>query len=363
MIHVFIGTKAQFIKMMPIMIGLRERGIDYNFIDAGQHAALTTELLNQFGLRYPDVFIRQADTNINTIRQAISWGIRNIGRSIFCKNQIFQKIFRGQNGVCLIHGDTLTTLISLIFAKRCGIKVAHVEAGLRSYDWCNPFPEEIIRSIVMHYSDILFAPSDWAFQNLCKMGYLDKSKNIGANTGQDAAAIAVTLMNGRKSLHRPYALVAIHRAETIYSFSRLNTIFTIVERMSQDCLVYFVLHDPTRNQLKKHKLFEKFKQLAQVKLLPLLPYIEFLQLVDGADYIVTDGGSIQEESYYLNKPCMILRSKTERLDGIGENAYLTHFDPIRIDRFFKLRPTLKRKAVDKSLKPSEIIIDHLMPWA
>ena len=121
MIHIFVGTKAQFIKMMPIMLRLRERGVNYNLIDAGQHAGLTTELLDQFGLRYPDVFLRRANTNINTITQAISWAVCNFGRSIFCKKQIYQKIFQSQNGVCLIHGDTLTTLISLLFAKRCDI--------------------------------------------------------------------------------------------------------------------------------------------------------------------------------------------------------------------------------------------------
>ena len=137
----------------------------------------------------------------------------------------------------------------------------------------------------------------------------------------------------------------------------------MIERMSRDRLVVLVLHDPTRRQLHKYNLFEKINRLGNVKILPLLPYLEFTDLIAGADYIVTDGGSIQEESYYLNKPCMILRSKTERLEGIGENAFLTNFDPARINQFFKIRSTLKRKEKNKGLKPSEVIIDHLIPWA
>ncbi len=362
MIHIFVGTKAQFIKMMPIMLRLRERGVDYNLIDAGQHAGLTTELLDQFGLRYPDVFIRRANTNINTITQAIAWAVSNFGRSIFCKKRIYQKVFQSQNGVCLIHGDTLTTLISLLFAKRCGIHVAHVEAGLRSFDLLDPFPEEMIRLIVMQFSDILLAPSQWAYHNLCKMGYHNKTINIGANTGQDAAIFAVNRMNGKNRPKEPYALLTFHRTETIYSLPRLKRIIGIIEHMARDRLVVLVLHEPTRRQLQKYNLFEKINQFGNVKILPLLPYLEFMDLIAGADYIATDGGSIQEESYYLDKPCMVLRSKTERLDGIGENAYLTNFDPARINRFFKIWSTLKRKEIKKGLKPSEVIIDHLMPW-
>ena len=174
MIHIFVGTKAQFIKMAPIMQELDRRGIVYNFIDAGQHAGLTGDLIDQFDLRQPNVFLREEGGNIDTLLQAFAWTVSNLWRIVLRRNQVCRRVFGGGDGICLIHGDTLTTLLSLLYAKRCGLKVAHVEAGLRSYHLLDPFPEEMIRLIAMRHSDILFAPSDWALENLHKMGYGQK---------------------------------------------------------------------------------------------------------------------------------------------------------------------------------------------
>jgi UDP-N-acetylglucosamine 2-epimerase (non-hydrolysing) len=138
MIHIFVGTKAQFIKMMPIMRELDRRGIVYNFIDSGQHAGLTGGLIQQFGLRKPDVFLRQEYTNINRVAQAIAWTIRHLARLVLRRKSIYREIFKGKNGICLIHGDTLSTVISLLYAKRCRIPVAHVESGLRSFHLFDP---------------------------------------------------------------------------------------------------------------------------------------------------------------------------------------------------------------------------------
>ena len=84
--------------------------------------------------------------------------------------------------------------------------------------------------------------------------------------------------------------------------------------------------------------------------------------VAGSDYVVTHGGSIQEECYYLNKPRMIMRTTTERIEGLDENAYLAEFDQSQIDRFFRILPTLKREEVNPDLNPADVIIDHLSPW-
>ena len=118
MIHVFVGTKAQFIKMAPIMQELDRRCIIYNFIDAGQHAELTGDLIQQFGLRKPDVFLREERTNIDTVVQAMAWATKSLSHIALHRDKIYEGIFRGEHGICLIHGDTLTTLLSLLYAKR-----------------------------------------------------------------------------------------------------------------------------------------------------------------------------------------------------------------------------------------------------
>jgi len=362
MIHIFIGTKAQFIKMAPIMQKLNEKRVAYNFIDSGQHAGITSDLIKQFGLRPPDVYLRNKTGNIRTIPQALMWSTRNLSQPVFSPKQSLKNIFKNQEGICLIHGDTLSTLISLIYAKRCGLQVAHIESGLRSYHLFDPFPEEMIRLVAMRFSDILYASSEWAFKNLCKMGYQNKTINVGFNTGMDAVRFAIKQVWGKNRPNQPYVVVTIHRLETIYSRTRLKMIIELIKRISIDHKVIFVLHEPTKQQLMKFDMLSSLNQSTSVEMLPLLPYIEFVDLFAGADFIVTDGGSIQEECYYLNKPCLVMRSKTERIEGLGENVQLIEFDPNKIDFFLENYSSFKRKEFEEEISPSDIIVDNLSPW-
>jgi UDP-N-acetylglucosamine 2-epimerase len=359
MIHVFVGTKAQFIKMAPIMQELDRRGVVYNFIDAGQHAGITGDLIGQFGLRQPDIFLREGRGNIDTLFQAFTWVLSSLWRITLNRNQVYEQVFGGDGGVCLIHGDTLTTLLSLLYAKRCGLRVAHVEAGLRSYHLLNPFPEEIIRLFAMRYSDILFAPSDWALENLYKMGYRHKAVNAGGNTIIDTIRYARKHIDSGQCSSAPYVVATTHRVETIYSRSRMEMLVALLERIAGERLVLFVLHGPTRLQLSRFGLYTRIMQNPSIKVLSLQPYLEFVNLLAGADFVVTDGGSIQEETYFLGVPCLIMRSKTERLEGLGDNAYLANFDKERIGEFLRLVPDLKGKEAQDNLCPSSRIVDHI----
>jgi UDP-N-acetylglucosamine 2-epimerase (non-hydrolysing) len=362
MVHVFIGTKAQFIKMAPILQEFLKRGKSFNLIDAGQHAGLTGELLQQFGIGEPNVVLRRERSNIESVPQALTWSIRHFLRILFTPRRNLKQIFRGQKGVCLIHGDTLTTLISLLHAKRCGISVAHIEAGLRSFRLLEPFPEEIIRRIAMSLSDLLFAPSDSAFENLKKMGYGTKAINIGANTGMDAVRYALRQSGETSRPEKPYAVAAIHRFETIYSRARLAIVVEFLEKVAREREVVFVLHDPTRQQLHRFGLFSRILKHKRMSLSPLLTYLDFVRLLAHADFVVTDGGSIQEECYYLNKACMIMRARTERVEGLGENALLTGFDLSQMNRFLQVFSSLKRKELHDGLLPSALIVDHVLVW-
>jgi len=363
MIHIMIGTKAQFIKMAPIMQELDRRAIRFNFIDTGQHAGITGDLLEQFRLRGPDIRLRAETTSITRLSEALSWAARSVGRSALKPGDIRRNIFRNEKGICLIHGDTLTTLLSLLFARRCGIKVAHVEAGLRSFNLLDPFPEEIIRLIAMQYSDILFAPSVWAFENLKKMSYEKKTVHAGGNTIIDTLRFAMS-QNGGKRPSEPYVVVTIHRVETLYSKSRLKAVVGLLERIGRERKILFVLHEPTQKKLSSLGLYAKLENMSSVELMPLQPYLTFVNLLAGADFIVTDGGSIQEESYYLNIPCLIMRTRTERPEGMGENARLAGFDGDKIDHFFASLSALRRRESSfENLHPSVMIVDHLIPYA
>ena len=360
MLHIFVGTKAQFIKMAPIMHELDRRGITYNFIDAGQHAGLTSDLVDQFKLRAPDVYLRKNNKSIVRLTEAISWVAKSAWDLISKKNRIYREIFNSQGGVCLIHGDTLTTLLSLIYAKHCGLKVVHVEAGLRSHHFFDPFPEEIIRVISMKYSDLLFAPSTWAYENICQMGYKNKSINIKYNTGLDSVRFAMQMMDGRYRPEESYVVFTTHRFETIFSRKRMKKIVSLAERIAKDYKVLFVLHEPTYRQLLRFNLYDIVKKNKRIETLSLQSYPVFIDLLAGAEYIVTDGGSIQEESYFINIPCLVMREKTERMEGIGENIYLAGFDENRVEKFFDQIPSLRRKETEIKKSPSSCIVDYIL---
>jgi UDP-N-acetylglucosamine 2-epimerase len=214
----------------------------------------------------------------------------------------------------------------------------------------------------MRSSDLLFAPSKWAFENLCKMGLKDKAINVTANTGLEAVQYAVRQGRTTNSQHSPYTVITIHRIETIFSRSRMVMIIDIIKQIQKKHKVKFVLHEPTRQQLKKFDLLSTLTQNPGIEVISLLPYLEFVNLIEGADFVITDGGSIQEECYYLNKPCLIMRSKTERMEGLGENAVLSRFDLKRIRRFLQIYPKLRQKSLQENLQPSTKIIEHLLPW-
>ena len=129
MIHVFIGTKAQLIKMAPVMVELQHRGIPYNFIFSGQHQATVQNIRDEFGVKEPDVTLYEG-RDITGILQMLVWSIRILFYSLRNRQAVWQG---DKNGVVLNHGDTFSTLLGSLLARVSGQRSAHVESGLRSF--------------------------------------------------------------------------------------------------------------------------------------------------------------------------------------------------------------------------------------
>lgn len=358
MIHVAIGTKAQFIKMAPIMVALQEKCIGFNLIDLGQHSMITRNLREELGLKSPDVTL-SSGKNVARLGQGIRWlsGLLLKGLS---RNWVKQHVFLNRTGVCLIHGDTVSTLIALFLAKRAGLAVAHVEAGLRSFNILEPFPEELVRLMAMRFADILFAPSAWAQDNLVRMGHAKKTVLISANTSMEAVFSSLSKPVNLDLDQKNYAIVTVHRMENIFSRRRLEFVLSLIERIAREIPVIFVQHPPTINQMVKFGLQERLQRLHEVKLSHIVSHAHFIQLLERSEFVVTDGGSIQEESYYLGKPCLLLRKKTERMEGIGQNVVLGEYTQEAVERFIREYRHLNR-ARDNSpgSRPSQEIIDYL----
>ena len=184
MIHIIVGTKAQLIKMAPIMSTLQKRGMYYNYIFTGQHKETVDDLRANFGIKEPDVVLYKGP-EITNIFQMVTWGFKIIFKVLSNKKNIFKN---DKDGIVLNHGDTFSTLLGTLLAKVAGLKSGHVESGLRSYNYFHPFPEEIIRVLVFFMTDYYFCPGDWALGNLKR--YKGKKINTHLNTLYDSLIIA-----------------------------------------------------------------------------------------------------------------------------------------------------------------------------
>jgi UDP-N-acetylglucosamine 2-epimerase len=248
-------------------------------------------------------------------------------------------------------------MLGLKLARAARLQVGHIEAGLRSYNLLHPFPEELIRIYCMKRCDLLFTPSAESSENLRDMDVKGKVFQLDGNTVVDALRIIEKSDVTAKIPSEPYALAACHRLETIASRSRLMQIVNLLNRVSKEMKVLFVTHKPTNKYLEKFGL--KKEIYSNVQILYMQNYEVFITLMRNATIVLADGGSIQEECNYLCKPCLILRNKTERLDGLGKNAVLWGFDE-KVSEAFLANVKSTSCSLLEWPKPSAQIVDYLI---
>ncbi|MEX1178094.1 MAG: UDP-N-acetylglucosamine 2-epimerase [Nitriliruptor sp.] len=406
-LHVFIGTKAQYVKTAPLLRLLDERGVAYRLIDSGQHAALSRELRRELGVRDPDVTLGGA-RDITTIPAAIRWAA-TIALRLLDRAKVRRELFglppeprscsdmgvqdpgslhnragraprrlarpgrpgrperpgrpgwpgrpgrsgRGVEGICVVHGDTPSTLLAALLARRAGLEVAHLEAGLRSRSVFEPFPEELIRRVVMRLSSLLFAPDGVAEANLRRRGLGDRTVRTSANTVVDA--LRYSLAETPVAPTGP-SVVTMHRVENLHRPERVRGFVDLVERLARNGPVTFVVHGPTESAIAPHR---DRLTAAGVELVSLLPHAAFTRLLAAAPLVVTDGGSIQEECALLGVPTLLWRAQTERPDGIGDNVVLSAYDPATIEAFVRDPAALRRTPLTTQVHPSAEILEEL----
>jgi UDP-N-acetylglucosamine 2-epimerase (non-hydrolysing) len=355
MIHIFIGTKAQLIKMAPVMVELQNRNIPYNFIFSGQHQATVSNIREEFGLKDPDVTL-YTGKDITGILQMLLWSLRILFYSIRNRQQVWQG---DKNGIVLNHGDTFSTLLGTLLARISGLRSAHVESGLRSFNLFHPFPEEITRVLTFQLSNIYFAPGDWAISNLSK--YRGIKVNTIHNTLLDALRISESAVNESTIdiPSRKFAIASIHRFENIFSKSKLTKIVDLLIRTSEKSSLLFILHKPTEKKLEQFELREKLEQCPSIELRPRYSYFQFIKLIKHGSFVITDGGSNQEECYYMGKPCIIMRTATERQEGINKNAVICDYQYQQIERVIDNLADFELTPTNLEVSPTTIIVDNL----
>jgi UDP-N-acetylglucosamine 2-epimerase (non-hydrolysing) len=362
-IYIVLGTRAQTIKMAPVMRELEAQNMPFTLLYTQQHKVTITDLLENFDIKTKPVSIIQRKVEAKTIKLFAGWLVQIL---LITLNPFgAKKIFTEGKGLILTHGDTATTSWSAFYGRLHGQKVMHIESGLRSFNLMNPFPEEIQRLISFRFSNYYVAPNEWALNNLKK--YKGEKINSQANTMYESLTYIIKKKNPeilsklKKKFKLPekYALVSIHRYENIFKEERFKEIIDLLEKISKDINLVFVLHPTTEKQLEKTGYGEKLGQNKKVQLIPRQDFQNFAYITDLAEFVITDGGSNQEELSYIGKPTILFREYTERTEGLGENVVLSKFDHDLIFDFVNNYKDYQRKPLNIKVTPSKLIVDFV----
>lgn len=353
MIVYLIGTKAQYIKMAPVILETLRRGILCQIVYSGQHNETFDELQANFGMPAPDsILVGGVEA-----KDYLSFGgwVFSALRAIRARSNA---AIWSNASVIVVHGDTVSALLGGLIGKRYRIPVAHVEAGLRSFNYFHPFPEEIIRVLLSRLTALHFCPDEHSQKNLQKTK--GEVTNTQGNTLKDSLRLAIARQKNMARDVRPYAVFSMHRHENLFNVGRLSFLLSALKSMSEIIPIKFVLHPVTRKRLQKTGLLRDLEQNKAIEMIPRMDFFNFIDLLVDASFVATDGGSNQEECAMLGIPCLLLRKTTERLDGLDDTVVISNY---QLDRMLEFsRKHTQRLSMVRALNfesPSNIIVDRL----
>ncbi len=309
-VGLIFGTRPEAIKMSPVYHELKENGIDVKIVVTGQHKEMLYQVLDLFEIK-PDY-----DLEIMKQGQGLS---ELTGRLMLKLDEIVKK---EKFDYILVQGDTTSVLAGALTAFYNQIPVGHIEAGLRTGDIYSPFPEEANRKLVGSIADIHFAPTDTNVNNLLKENYPKEKIIKCGNTVIDA--LYWVKKNKNKDIEetkkkygvndKKYILITMHRREN-WGNPMEETLKAVRDYLEkhEDIYLVFPMHlNPLVRDIV-HRVLDGFERKI---LIEPLEYLEFIAIMDGAHYIMTDSGGVQEEAPSLGKPTLVLRDTTERPEAI-----------------------------------------------
>lgn len=303
-----IGARPQFIKCAPLSREIR-REYEEILVHTGQH----------YDPEMSDIFFKELQIPAPDYNLGI--GSSSHGEQTGKMLIEIEKLLHKENpSLVLVYGDTNSTLAGALAASKLHIKVAHVEAGLRSFD--RTMPEEINRVLTDHTSDLLFCPTETAVLNLKNEGITKGVYNVGdlmldaLNHNQKIAEDKSTILKDLDLNSNKYIVVTIHRASNTDSLENLSSIVNAL--CDIDFPLVFPVHPRTEKYLKQYKLWEKLCR--KVKVISPVGYLEMIKLMTHARKILTDSGGVQKEAYMLRVPCITMRENTEWVETMKDGG-------------------------------------------
>ena len=316
-----VGARPQFIKAGPVSRALRkEERVHEYLIHTGQH----------YDKNMSDIFFKELEIPLPDITLGIGSGSHGhqTGKMLVAVEKTLAKL---KPDLVLVYGDTNSTLAGSLAAVKLNLPVAHVEAGLRSFN--RRMPEEINRIVSDHVCDILFSPTSTATENLAREGIRDNVYLVGdvmydavlhySKTAETKSRILEKLRLKKKE----YLLATIHRAENVDDSVRLTAIMHVLQKVSEEIAVVFPVHPRTKKQLEKLG-FDKGAN-SQFHTIEPVGYLDMIELERHSRAVVTDSGGVQKEAYFHSVPCVTFRKETEWVELVeaGANKLANPDDP------------------------------------
>lgn len=359
MIAFIYGTTGELIKMLPVLTLLRDRRISFLNVTTGQQSEQIPTLLESFALPQPDLWLAHGARghDLRTNREVPGWAGSVMKNFVRARGFLSRRLRSGRGRpLVLVHGDTMTTVLGAAMGRLLRVPVAHVEAGMRSFDLRHPFPEELNRRITSRLAQFHYAPGDFAARNLHGGVVID----TGSNTIRDSLEMCRAGANLKVALpDPPFGLVSLHRFELLNNRRLFSDTIAALAEHKSDRRMLFIDHPVTAAAIERYGLDRDFDQSCLVRI-PRLVFSEFIEVERRSSFVVTDSGGSQEETYYMNIPCLIHRQKTEHPEGVGENVLVSEY---RIDRLhaFLQDPQRYRRTRDLPRQsPSQVIVDDLV---
>jgi UDP-N-acetylglucosamine 2-epimerase (non-hydrolysing) len=308
-LHV-VGARPNFVKAAPVLRAARNRGLHQTLVHTGQHYDW-----NMSEVFFAQLDLPQPDINLEVGSGSHAWQTAEVMRGF--EPAVLQR----KPDLVLVYGDVNSTVAATLVCAKLLIPVAHVEAGLRSFDMT--MPEEVNRLVTDRLADLLLTPSEDADANLLREGVPEKKIHRVGNVMIDSLVrlLPEAAAAGRNGLPERFAVVTLHRPGNVDDSRNLKTILESLVEASAQLEVIFPVHPRTRQRMKECGLDSGRLQLREP-----MSYLEFLAIESRAAVVITDSGGIQEESTFLGIPCLTLRPSTERPITVtcGTNILVGH---------------------------------------
>lgn len=358
-----LGTRAQLVKIAPVLQMAERSGLRHTVWFTGQHHESIDDLIADFGLT-SEFVLPDNPKERSSIGKLLVW----IPKTVYdCYQYVHSvKLWTKKRPLVIVHGDTLSTWLGAVAGHWGGGDIVHLESGLSSGKWNDPFPEEILRRLTFRKARFAICPNDEAAERMQKYSSCIVI-NTKENTLLDCVRYATKDAGDLTELSDDnYFVASIHRFQNIYKRDELARIVDEMIAAAKFGEIHFILHPPTELRLKKYGLYDILNETPGMRLRPRMPYTDFLALMGGARAVFSDGGSNQEELSYLGVPAVLYRERSERPDGLGKNIVLradigeTVNEYIETGRIDELRVPSR---IDDALEPSSLTVDALVRWA